>query len=57
MEVWLSTADASPMRLVTVDPLRNVSTYDISNLKRVDSVKVSDFVLVPEKGVDVIDMR
>lgn len=57
MEVWLSAADASPMRLVIVDPLRNVSTYDISNLKRVDSVKVSDFVLVPAKGVDVIDMR
>lgn len=57
MEVWLSTSDASPMRLVTVDPLRNVSTYDISNLKRVDNVKVSDFVLVPGKGVDVIDMR
>lgn len=57
MEVWLSEKDASPLRLVTVDPLRNVSTYDISNLKRVDNAKVSDFTLVPEKGMDVIDMR
>lgn len=57
MEVWLSEKDASPLRLVTVDPLRNVSTYDISNLKRVESVGKSDFTLVPGKGVDVIDMR
>lgn len=57
MEVWLSAKDASPMKLVTVDPLQNVTTYEISNLKRVDKVKASDFVPVPDKGVDVIDMR
>ncbi len=57
MEVWLSTKDASPLRLVTTDPLGNVSTYDISNLKRRDDVKKEDFIFKPGKGVDVIDMR
>ncbi len=57
MEVWLSAKDASPMRLITEDRLGNVSTYEISNLKRQNKVNKDDFVLKPEKGVDVIDMR
>ena len=57
MEVWLSTKDASPLRLVSVDRLGNVSTYEVSNLKRLDKVNKEDFILKPEKGVDVIDMR
>ncbi len=57
MEVWLLKTDASPLRLVTTDPLGNVSTYDISNLKRQNKIQKEDFVLKPEKGIDIIDMR
>ena len=57
MEVWLSAKDASPVRLVTEDRLGNVSTYEILNLNRQNKVNKDDFVLKPEKGIDVIDMR
>ena len=57
MEVWLSTKDASPMRLVSIDRLGNASNYEISNLKKLDRVNRDDFVLKPAKGVDIIDMR
>jgi outer membrane lipoprotein carrier protein len=57
MEVWLSTKDASPMRLVSIDRLGNASNYEISNLKKLDRVNRDDFVLKPTKGVDIIDMR
>ena len=57
MEVWLSTKDASPMRLVSIDRLGNASNYEISNLKKLDRVNRDDFVLKPAKGVEIIDMR
>lgn len=57
MEVFLREKDASPVRLVTTDPVGNVSTYEISNLKRRDKLEPAEFVLKPEAGVDLIDMR
>lgn len=57
MEVWLSKKDFSPVRLLTVDPEKNVSWYNIINLKVMQKVSNDDFKYKSQKNVDEIDMR
>ena len=57
MEVWLSKKDFSPVRLQTVDPEKNVSWYNITNLKVMQKVSTEDFRYKSQKNVDEIDMR
>jgi len=57
MEVWLSKKDFSPVRLQTVDPEKNVSWYNIINLKVMQKVSNDDFRYKSQKNVDEIDMR
>ena len=57
MEVWLSKKDFSPVRLQTVDPEKNVSWYNIINLKVMKKVSNEDFRYKSQKNVDEIDMR
>ena len=56
MEVWLYPVSLAPLRLKTVDNLHNLSWYTVSNLMKVKTSD-KDFVFVPPKGVDEIDMR
>ena len=57
MEVWLSKKDFSPVRLLTVDPEKNASWYNITNLKVMQKVSTDDFRYKSQKNVDEIDMR
>ena len=57
MEVWLSKKDFSPVRLQIVDPEKNVSWYNITNLKVMQKVSTEDFRYKSQKNVDEIDMR
>jgi outer membrane lipoprotein carrier protein len=57
MEVWLSKKDFSPVRLQTVDPEKNISWYNIINLKVMKKVSTEDFRYKSQKNVDEIDMR
>jgi len=56
MEVWLSPADCSPVRLHTIDNFGNDTWYSIDNLSKGKfAEKEFKFNLPP--GVDEIDMR
>ena len=55
--MWLSKKDFSPVRLQTVDPEKNVSWYNIINLKVMQKVSNDDFKYKSQKNVDEIDMR
>jgi len=56
MEVWLSPADCSPVRLHTIDNFGNDTWYSIENLTK-SKFSEKDFKFNPPAGTDEIDMR
>jgi outer membrane lipoprotein carrier protein len=56
MEVWLSPADCSPVRLHTIDNLSNDTWYSIENLSK-EKFSYKDFKFNAPPGTDEIDMR
>ena len=57
MEVWLSQKDFSPVRLYTVDVMKNSTWYDVSEWKTLKNVKPENFKFKTPAGIDEIDMR
>jgi len=56
MEVWLSPADCSPVRLHTIDNFGNDTWYSIENLSK-GKFADKEFKFSLPAGVDEIDMR
>jgi outer membrane lipoprotein carrier protein len=56
MEVWLSLADCSPVRLHTIDNFSNDTWYSIENLSK-GKFAEKEFKFSLPAGVDEIDMR
>jgi len=56
MEVWLSPADCSPVRLHTIDNFSNDTWYSIENLSK-GKFADKEFKFNLPSGVDEIDMR
>jgi len=56
MEVWLSPADCSPVRLHTIDNFGNDTWYSIDNLSK-GKFSDKEFKFKSPAGVDEIDMR
>jgi len=56
MEVWLSPADCSPVRLHTIDNFGNDTWYSIDNLSK-GKFSDKEFKFNSPAGVDEIDMR
>jgi len=56
MEVWLSPADCSPVRLHTIDNFGNDTWYSIDNLTK-GKFADKEFKFNSPAGVDEIDMR
>jgi outer membrane lipoprotein carrier protein len=56
MEVWLSPADCSPLRLHTIDSFGNDTWYSVENLSK-GKFSEKEFKFKAPPGTDEIDMR